>query len=163
MALAGYQKVVSVDDRNVLALRDLGRCYRSQGTALVALGKTNQGIESIRKAVGISEALSSKDPSDTYYKLPDLANTYFSLAEAYSHLAAQLSTPDTARIASWEEARSWYEKSLATWLRAKHKGPLGRFDAAEPDKIAHEIAQCDIALAKLRSSSSLPPTSVSRR
>ncbi len=162
VALAGYRKLASADKHDVLALRYLGRCYGSKGAALAAQDNAAQGIESIRKAVQIFEALSSKDPSDTYFTLTDLANAYSGLAKAYSRLAVQPGTPDSARIASWQEARSWYERSLATWSRAQQKAQLGRFDAPEPGRIANEISQCDTALAKLRPSR-LSPSSGLRR
>jgi hypothetical protein len=71
------------------------------------------------------------------------------LAEVYSRLAEQSRGPDASKIKNWRDARAWYQKSLDTWLLLQQKAPLGKFDAAQPDKIASEIAKCDASLAKL--------------
>jgi hypothetical protein len=55
----------------------------------------------------------------------------------------------TTKIASLREARSWYQRSLDTWLHLKGKAPLARWDATQPEKIAGEIAKCDAVLAEL--------------
>jgi len=149
ISLAGYEKLTSSDAHDVVAMRYLSKCYMSIGTALAAEGKAAQGIQSARKALQIFEDLSAADHADTYYKAPDLAYARSALGEAYSRLAVQQGVPETSRIASWREARSWYQKSLDTWLLLKQKAPLAQWDAAQPDKIAHEIARCDAALAKL--------------
>jgi tetratricopeptide (TPR) repeat protein len=156
-ALAGYKKLVAADPQDVLVRRYLGQCYMSIGMVLAAEGKEAQGIQSARKAVVILEALSSADRADTAFKSADVAYARSALAEAYSRLAMKSGIPETSRIASWREARSWYQKSLDIWLPLKRQAPLGRFDAAEPEKIAAQIAICDAALAKLNPSARSAP------
>jgi non-specific serine/threonine protein kinase/serine/threonine-protein kinase len=148
-ALAGYQKLTSADTHDVLAMRYLGRCYMSVGAALAAGGQEAQGIQSARKAIQILETLAAADRADTFFKPTDLAYARSALAEAYSRLAVKPGTPVPSRIADWREARDSYQKSLDTWLLLRKKAPLGKFDAAQPDKIIIEIAKCDTALAKL--------------
>src|SRR5208283_2980066 len=149
VALAGYQKFTSADAHDVLAMRYLGKCYMSTGQALAAEGNASQGVESARKAVRIFETLAAADHADTYYKPTELAHARSVLAEAYSRLAVQPGVPKASKIASWREARTWYEKSLATWSTLQQKAPLAQQDAAQPAKIAREIARCDAAIAKL--------------
>jgi eukaryotic-like serine/threonine-protein kinase len=148
-ALAGYQKLTSADAHNVLTMRYLGQCYMSIGRALAADGKEAEGIRSAGKAVHLLETLAAADHADTNFKSTEVAYARSALAETYSRLAVKPGVPETSKIASWREARSWYQKSLDTWLLLKKKAPLGRFDAAQPDKIKIEIAKCDAALAKL--------------
>jgi eukaryotic-like serine/threonine-protein kinase len=155
VALEGYQKLTAADPKDVLVMRYLGKCYMSLGRALAADGKPAQGIESARKAVLILGNVAAADRADTNFKLTDLAYAHSALAETYSRLAAHPSTPEPSKIASWREARSWYQKSLDIWLLLKQKAPLGKFDAAQPEKIAAEIASCDAALAKLNISNPL--------
>jgi hypothetical protein len=121
----------------------------SIGQALTAEGKPALGLQPARKAVQIFETLAAADRADTFFKNPDLAYARAALAETYSRLAVQPGLPETSKIAIWREARSWYQKSLDTWLLLKEKAPLAQLDAAQPDKIAGEIAHCDAALAKL--------------
>jgi serine/threonine protein kinase len=148
-ALAGYRKLTLADPHDVLAMRYLGKCYMSVGKALSADGKPSQGIQSAREAVRILEALVAADRGDTAFKPSDLAYARSALAEAYSRLAQEHGRSDTAKIASWREARSWYEKSLDTWLELKEKAPLAQFDAAQPGYISGEISRCNAALSKL--------------
>ncbi|MGA9510005.1 MAG: hypothetical protein WBV55_15415, partial [Candidatus Sulfotelmatobacter sp.] len=79
----------------------------------------------------------------------DLAYARSALAEAYSRLAQEHSRSKAAKIASWREARFWYQKSLETWSLLKEKAPLAQFDASQPDFISGEISRCDAALTKL--------------
>ena len=151
-ALAGYQALTSADAHDALAMRYLSRCYWSVGTALAAEGKAALGIQPARKALQIIETLAAADRADTFYKSVDVANARSSLAEVYSRLAEQSRGSDASKIKNWREARAWYQKSLDTWLLLKKKAPLGKFDAAHPDKIVIEIAKCDAALAKLNAS-----------
>lgn len=155
VALAGYQKLTAADPKDVLVMRYLGKCYMSLGRALAADGRPAQGIESARKAVLILGTVAAADRADTNFKLTDLAYAHSALAETYSRLAAHPGTAEPTKTASWREARSWYQKSLDIWLLLKQKAPLGKFDAAQPEKIAAEIANCDAALAKLNISNPL--------
>ncbi len=148
-ALAGYRKMTLADPHDVLAMRYLGKCYMSVGKALAADGKPSQGIQSAREGVRILEALVAADRGDTAFKPSDLGYARSALAEAYSRLAQEHGRSVVASIASWREARSWYEKSLDTWLELKEKAPLAQFDAAQPDYISGEISRCNAALSKL--------------
>lgn len=148
-ALVGYQKLTAADAHDALAMRYLGKCYMSLGTALAAEGKGAQGIQSARKAIQIFETLAAADQADTFFKPTELAYARSALAESYSRLAERSRGSEASKIKNWREARAWYRRSLDTWLLLQKKAPLGKFDAAQPDKIAIEIAKCDAALAKL--------------
>jgi len=148
-ALAGYQALTSADAHDALAMRYLSRCYWSVGRALAGTGKAALGIQPARKALQIIETLAAADRADTFYKSVEVAYARSALAEVYSRLAEQSRGPDASKIKNWRDARAWYQKSLDTWLLLQQKAPLGKFDAAQPDKIASEIAKCDASLAKL--------------
>ena len=148
-ALAGYRKLTIADPHDVLAMRYLGKCYMSVGKALAAEGKASQGVQAAGEAVRILEALVAADRGDTAFKPSDLAYARSALGEAYSRLAQEHGQSKTAKIASWREARFWYQKSLETWLQLKEKAPLAQFDAAQPDYISGEISHCNAALSKL--------------
>lgn len=156
-ALAGYKKLVAADPQDVLVGRYLGKCYMSIGLALAADGKAAQGIQSATTAVHLLETLAAADHADTNFKSAELAYAQSALAETYSQLAGKPGLPETSKIASWREARSWYQKSLDAWLLLKQQAPLGKFDAAQPDKIAAKVAGCDAALAKLNPSARSAP------
>jgi eukaryotic-like serine/threonine-protein kinase len=149
IAQAQYQSLSNADARNVLAMRYLGKCYMSIGKTLAAEGKTGEGIQNGRKAVHILETLAATDHADRNYKPSDLAYARSALAEDYSREAERQGVPKSTRIASWREARSWYEQSLNTWLQLKQKAPLAQSDEDQLDKITGEMARCDAAIAGL--------------
>jgi serine/threonine protein kinase/tetratricopeptide (TPR) repeat protein len=150
-ALAGYLKLSHADAHDVLAKRYLAKCYVGIGAALTAIGNPTEAIQTVRKAVLIFDALAAADRADNFFKPVGLAYARSAMADAYQRLATSPGLAAAARLADWRQARSWYEQSLDTWLQIKRKGPLGRFDAEQPDKIAHRIAACDAALAKFQS------------
>ncbi|MGP0098284.1 MAG: protein kinase domain-containing protein, partial [Terriglobales bacterium] len=143
VAIDGYQKLLAADPKDTLAAGYLARCYTAEGTALAAGGQPTEAIRSGRKGVQILEALTTKDPSDTFNKLTYLAYAQAGVADAYSRRAQERRTSNTARRSDWLAARTWYEKSLATWSQTKQRGPLGKFDEAEPERIANELARCN--------------------
>jgi len=149
VALAGYHALAFADPHDVVVMRYLSKCYMGIGRALAADGEPYRGIEAVRKAVRNLEVLSNADQADTYYKAPEFAYARSALGETYARLAARPGLPMTTKIASLREARSWYQRSLDTWLHLKGKAPLARWDATQPEKIAGEIAKCDAVLAEL--------------
>jgi eukaryotic-like serine/threonine-protein kinase len=151
-ALAGYQKLTSADAHDALAMRYLGRCYGSIGKALAAEGNAPQGIPFVRNALQIAETLAAADRADTFYKSPDVASARSTLGDVYSRLAEQPGASAAAKIKNWREARDWYQKSLDAWLLLQQKAPLGKSDAAQPDKIAAKIVNCNAALTRLSGS-----------
>jgi serine/threonine protein kinase len=150
-ALAGYQALSRADPHDVVVIRYLSKCYMGIGRALAAEGKPSQGIDLARKAVHSLEIVADADQGDTYYKAPELAYARSALGETYAHLAAQAGSSVNTKIASLYEAKSWYQKSLDTWLHLELRAPLARWDASQPGKITGEISKCNAALAKLRS------------
>jgi serine/threonine protein kinase/tetratricopeptide (TPR) repeat protein len=151
LALAGYQTLTFADPHDVVVMRYLSKCYMGIGRALAADGEPSRGIEAVRRAVRNLEVLSKADQADTYYKAPEFAYARSALGETYARLAAQPGLSVATKIASLREARSWYQRSLDTWLHLEEKAPLARWDAMQPQKIAGEIAKCDASLAKLNS------------
>jgi len=152
-ALAGYLKLSSADAHDVLALRYVGKCYTGIGTALSAIGKPAEGIQTARKAVQIFDSLAAADHADNFFKPVDLAYARSTLADAYEHLAKTSGISESSKREDLLQARSWYKQSLDTWLSIKQRASLGQFDAGQPNRIAHRIAACDSALANLHADS----------
>jgi serine/threonine protein kinase len=149
-ALTGYSRLVKADAHDVLALRYVGKCYVGIGGALAALGKPIEGIQTTRKAIQIFDSLAGADHADAFFKPVDLAYARATVADAYKQLALTPGISQVSRLADWRAARSWYQQSMDTWLPLKRKGQLGLFDAAQPDKVARQLADCDAQLAKIR-------------
>ncbi len=146
IALAGHQQLAGQDPKNTLALRNLGKCYMSVGIALAESGNPTAGIQSAEKGNSILEALENKDSSHEQYKLIDVAYSRAAVGEGYERLALTRRLSAADRAAAWRNARAWYVKSLDMWSLSKQKAPLGKWDEAEPDRVAKEIAKCDTRL-----------------
>jgi non-specific serine/threonine protein kinase/serine/threonine-protein kinase len=149
MALAGYLKLSKADVHDVLAARYVGKCYVGIGRALASTGKPAQGIDTDRKAIAIFESLTKADSADNFFKPEDLGYARSALAYAYERSAMSSGLSISAKLADWRQARYWYQQSLNIWTPLKEKSVLGRFDAAEPDIVARNIARCDASLARL--------------
>ena len=146
-ALAGFLKLTDADAHDVLALRYLGKCYAGIGAALAATGKPADGIRTVQKSLKIFDTLAAADHGDNFFKPVDLAYAQSAVADAYERLAISSGISEATKSTNWRAARFWYQQSLDTWRQLRHRAPLGQFDAAQPDKIAHEITVCDDALA----------------
>jgi len=144
-SLVGLQKLASEDPKNELSLRNLAKSYMSLGIALAESGDPNAGIKSAEKGDAILEAL-GKNSSDEQYKLIDVANSRAAVGKGYAQLAMRSGLSVRERAAAWRNARAWYAKSLAMWSLAKQKARLGKWDEADPDRVATEIAECDARL-----------------
>jgi hypothetical protein len=91
---------------------------------------------------------------------PDILEAQYVLADAYAG-RAELSREETSnphegaqqQIRHWNEARSWYRRSLQAWKEISHPGvrtPVG-FACGDPKLVQREIAKCDAALNRLSS------------
>jgi eukaryotic-like serine/threonine-protein kinase len=78
-----------------------------------------------------------------------LADTYAELGEL-SRLKAASSASLQAQSLSWEEARSYYQRSLDSWHNIHNSGaraPAG-FACGNPTKVSHDLAICEAAIRK---------------
>jgi non-specific serine/threonine protein kinase/serine/threonine-protein kinase len=155
-ALENYRKALSIrealrlaDPADERARRAVAADYGNVGYTLAQMGKTVEAVETYRKSVPIFEALSAANPANAAARR-DLAICYAYFGDVYKFLASRASDPVVIRVEHWQEARSWYRRSLDVRLDMRNRGTLRASDADEPDKLASEIAACDAELAKLR-------------
>jgi hypothetical protein len=57
-------------------------------------------------------------------------------------------TDSATRKERWREARSWFEKSLPTFIDLRNRKIAIGPEAAMPDEVVKEISNCDKALSK---------------
>jgi tetratricopeptide (TPR) repeat protein len=149
----------AADPTNARNRRDLALAYFEYANLLARSGRAAGAMEYYRKVVAIREAMSATDPTNIRDRR-DLAVSYSKLGELHSAIASDSKSPATKQIASWREARSWYQRSLDILLDIREKGlltasgiQLGAMispSSLKVEIISNEIARCDGALAKLQ-------------
>ena len=142
-AFAGYQKLSAADPRDALAMRYLGLCELGVGNSLSSLGNVVQGIQHGRRAVEIFAALASAGRGSTSISVLALAHSQSALGNDFKRLAARPAAPASEVIANWRTARYWFQQSLNQLQTLKQRNLLAPVDLSEPDRVAHEVANCD--------------------
>jgi non-specific serine/threonine protein kinase/serine/threonine-protein kinase len=148
-AVAIFEVLAAEDPTNAQARQHLARSYHGIGDELQAAGDVAGAVNRYRQAVTILEALLAKEPMDAEVRA-DLVHSYTRLGELLATLGANATAPLSQRVEHWQQARSWYQRSLDVLLDMRRRGLLTDTDANRPDSIAREIATCDAALAKLK-------------
>jgi hypothetical protein len=85
----------------------------------------------------------------------DVAEIYFRFGELSERLASNVLRPHEQRSKDWQDAKTWYQRSLDIWRQIHNPGaviPLG-FTCGNAKSITAAIAKCETALSSLNSSS----------
>jgi hypothetical protein len=100
------------------------------------------------RALDAAETQSTADRMDVKAR-SDAAAYSSRIGDTYEAIAAN--GPVLKRQENWQQARSWYQKSLIIWLELRQRGSVSpREDGESPEKTVQGIARCDAALAKLK-------------
>ena len=153
-ALGQYEKALEIDERlaaddptDVRGLQYLASTLLKIGQTMSKLGDWAGAIASFNRAQTAEEACVAADPLDTRSRAA-LANFYNEFADLHASLAGDLRRTSRARRASWQDARAWYQKSLAIWLELERNGAVPLGNSMDPDKILRAIKRCDAALQR---------------
>jgi hypothetical protein len=109
-------------------------------------GSKSEALEGFQRAMAIREELVAANPEYTVGR-GQLAFIYKGLGDYFATVAAE--SPEN-RAGNWQQAKSWYRKSLDIWTDLQQKKTLDVDDAKEPDDLKRKIEKCDAALAKLQ-------------
>ena len=109
-------------------------------------GKLDEAFAEYRNALAISE-LRSGGAEPNLEALYSAMNAYFGMGEV-SVARARRSGARGKNLQSWKEARSWYQKSQADFLRIPgwHPTTPNEFDAVSPKQIEARLSLCQAAL-----------------
>jgi serine/threonine protein kinase len=124
------------------------------GVLLTKKGKRDQASEEYQRALMIAESIASVNPNilEAQYSLADV---YSGLAELSQMQALDLSQPIQRQIWYWNEARSYFQRSLDAWKRIPNPGartPVG-FACGDPTRVARELKSCGTVILKLTAAS----------
>jgi non-specific serine/threonine protein kinase/serine/threonine-protein kinase len=150
-ALAIDQAVAEADPKDNRAKIGLSIALNAMGLLLVKTGRAT-AVDYLRKGLEIRQQLLAAEQSNPRRR-DRVANSYANLGDAEVMLASRPRSPSASRIIHWRQARSWYMKASEIYVDLRAKGMVRADDAGEPDRIAREIAKCDVALNKAK----LPP------
>jgi len=145
--VAIYSALVSSDPSNRLARANLGFSEANLGEALVAKGNPEEAMRYILDATATFEGIDHKGR----YDVAGQAQSYFSRGLAVISLANR-ATSTSKKLDRLREARSWYQKSLATWRQEPDHDSKDPFGSEEGKRITANLAKCDAAIAGLNTS-----------
>ena len=154
-AIASYRRAqvihegaVASDPSDALSLRLVGFTRMQVGRALVERGQAGAGLRELLRALAVFHELARKAP-DSHYMNYNFGNVYRHLGEAHASLALDNKAARADSLRHWQEARSWFVKSLAIWIELRRQGKLAGPEGGEPERLPGEIAKCDQAIERL--------------
>ena len=92
------------------------------------------------------EALAAEAPVDDLRFHSGLAGSYKEMAVLCEMAAARAKTDIERTTRFWQEARSWYQRSLDVWLDLERRGVTA--PTAGREGLVKQIAKCDAEIAQ---------------
>ncbi len=145
-----FKTMSSRDPTNRGAREDLAICYGSMAEIMEGINDAAGALRNYRDAVSILEPLVVADPMNAATERR-LGLYYSYLGSLEAKQAGASSLPENKKAELWQQAREWYQKSLNAFRDIQKHGVLNGVEPLKADQMAAEIARCDEALAKLRS------------
>ena len=139
-ALAIYSRAAKADPNDIQDAIAAAACHARIGAALLKAGDPGRAQEHYREALTAAKVLEPKAPEsiDARYLI---AATYSGLGDVAAR-SAQTAGPGKDGSNLWDEARSWYEQSLAEWAKIPnpcHIAP-NEFKVDVPKDVAQRLA-----------------------
>jgi eukaryotic-like serine/threonine-protein kinase len=157
-ALEAWRKAMTIaeavradDPRDARAQVSLGSIYERAGW-LLAKTTPSTGLEYELKSLEFRKVLSAADPANLG-RQEAVASSYSTLGDVEAIFASRPGIAASQSKNHWRLALSWYRQSLDILLRLRANNALRGTDRAEPDRVAKQIAFCDAALGKEKTSS----------
>ena len=93
------------------------------------------------------EALAAEAPAGDLRFHSGLAGSYKEMAVLCEMAAARAKADIERTTRFWQEARSWYQRSLDVWLDLERRGVTA--PSAARDEVVKQIAKCDAEIAQV--------------
>jgi serine/threonine protein kinase len=155
MGAAGSLALVTIMPWDCYHRSRLAASHDKIADMLAKMGRDSEAAAEYQSALEIAKPLASAKPRNP---LP-----WYTIADAYSGLGA-LSRMAAARSRgnprrdrqSWTEAHEWYQQSVEAWQHITNPGVMtsAGFEVGDPTEAAKQLAACNAALEKLKSSPS---------
>ena len=144
-ALAAFESLSSQDPGNMQLRQDRAGVLGNLGSLLTATGDFDQAKRVLQEALSLLLHLPAAN-SSVVIKFT-VAKDQYRMGKAFASQAEKTSDSGTRRE-RWREARSWFEKSLPAFIDLRDRKIATGPEAAMPDEVVKEIANCDKALSK---------------
>ena len=115
---------------------------------LLQLGGLDESRRAFSEVVVTSEPAANADPPSQAAQYT-LADAYQGLGDIASRLALQ-SNQASKRTSYWQEATSWYEKSLRTWRAIPNRSSIdpNGFDTGDPNRVERALRRSTTELRR---------------
>ena len=147
-AIKIYNARLETDPDDFSIKQYLSQTYNNIGDAMAQGNRLPAALLSYNRALEMRETAVREYPEESGYQTR-LGETTFDLGDLYAKMADESKTPVRVRIKFWQEAKSWYQRSLGIWQELNRHGNLPGYQAAKPDETSKAISRCEIALAQL--------------
>jgi tetratricopeptide (TPR) repeat protein len=145
-ARASYQAICISDPKDAEDCLELAGVQDRIARIYIRQGKLEEALAEYQKAVALSE-LRSGGAEPNLEALYSAMNAHYGMGEV-SVARARRSGSREKKLQSWKEARSWYQKSQADFLRIPGWHPItpNEFEAVNPKQIEARLSLCQSAL-----------------
>jgi eukaryotic-like serine/threonine-protein kinase len=146
---AAYSSVCESDPKDVEDCLMIAGVQDRIAGIYVQEGKLDEAVAEYEKALALSEPLSIGGQPNLA-ALYTVVNIYYGMGEDRIALTHKSGTPGR-RLQSWKEARVWYEKSHAAWLRIPEWRPItpNEFESRSLKQIEARLSLCQTALGRV--------------
>jgi len=146
-ALQIREGLVAADPKDERARSSLATTHTKLGWVLSLMGDLTSSVDQFRKAIAIRESMVVANPSNVPNQA-DLGGLYAETGDSFARAAEATGIPARQRAERFQEARSWYQKSLDYLADlARNKGDQA-ISASFAQETRAKVARCDEALKK---------------
>jgi len=149
-ALEIYSRAATADARDIQNLISTAACHDRMGGALLRAGDAGEAEEHYRQALNLGTTIAPKAPEslDARYLL---AATYSGLGDVAAK-QAQAASSENGRFRFWDQARSWYEQSLAESAKIPNPSPIApnEFKVDIPREVERRLARSRTELSRIK-------------
>ncbi len=149
-AIAVFSQLQSSSGNNAGAREHLAATYNMVGRVQMKQKNFEAAAVSFNRARALSNlewAVGNANAQEPY----TIADADTGLGDIEATLGADARKDRKSRADHWQQAVSWYERSLATWGAVKEPGLVSpdMFDAVPPSLVARQLALAKVALSGL--------------
>ena len=137
--------------RNAGARQCLAATYSKAGRAQEQLKDFDAAGAMFRKALALADPEASA-ANPNVQALYTVADSYSGLGEVEAALGTTSRLGRKSQMEHWQQAVSWYGRSLEVWGRVKEPGAVSPngFDCVSPAVVSRRLAQSNAALSRLQ-------------
>jgi tetratricopeptide (TPR) repeat protein len=131
--------IAAVSPERIWNLRILSRTYTLLGSALLQRGDKDGALDALREGMSAAERMLQRAPSSLYHAL-DRADVAESMGKYYLTLSGRPGITQVDRDQLKQQARAFYQKSLAVWQDWTRRKVAAPYAARRESRAAAALA-----------------------